>query len=360
MYPCAIQQDTDEKQSDNTINIPISLYSKNTIMPKKSTRGRKARPDHRIQEIKRAPVSHPHPPRKPLSASVLYYEERKPIMAKENPRLSRRARNLIAEKEWKTMSSKDREKYESLAQKENEEYKKKLNEYEQQRKELAKAKLATPAKKDLPPTITPPTCAAHNEPFKYWCKTCTDWICELCVTKHSSDGHSCVHLLDYAQETLLNDIASISGQNQASNGISKAISENMGNLVETFKRLISNYSLQLKVVGNTVESIESVNRKYRAANQNFMTRLEEMKTKIPDLIKGKEFAKLFDYLKKVETMKKATKTDDTDVKELEAVGSRLKAYIEDITKPLDLILESTKGITKKISGLSDIQLIQRV
>ena len=325
-------------------------------MPKKSRASRKARQDLKAREITRTPAKRPVPPKKPATAYFHYCIERRGNLTKENPKLMGRDMRLMLAHGWKAMSTKDKAKYVEIATKQKEEYEKNRKEYVKQCKEGKKAKASTPAKKDLPPSIvlSLPSCGTHNEPFKYWCKTCNDWICELCVTKHSNEGHSCMHLLDFAQGNLLNDVATITGQSQASSGVSKAIAETLVKLGETFKRLVSAYSVQLKVANDMIESIEVVGKKYRTANQNFVTRLEEMKTKVPELIKAKNLAKLYDYLKKVEVMKKTTQTDDLDVKALETAGSQLTAYMVDATKPLDLIMTNTKDLVKKISALSDI------
>ena len=323
-------------------------------MPKKAKTARPSKPDGKSNEIHK---SRPKPPRKAASAYFCYAKARQPILYKERP--NERARNIVIQiaEEWRSMGQKEKAPFEETAKKDAERYTKERQEYKAQRGETKEKPISiSPAKKDLPPTPSTalPVCPTHKDPFKYWCKSCSDWICEFCVTKHSADGHACVHLLDFAQNNLLAEIVSIAGQYQATSGVTKSMSDNLARLVDTYKKLVTAYSAQLKTVGDAIESIDAVNKKYKNANQSFASRVEEMKVKVPELIKSKDLGRLYDYLKKVEKMKKTTQTDDKDVMALETLGSQLSAFIADSTKPVDLILESTRDLIKRISALSDI------
>jgi len=332
-------------------------------MTKKSRRPQKSHTEFRAKEISASHEKLPTPPKKPLTAYFYYSNERKPILSKEKPKLNERDMSHMLADEWRAMSASERAKYEDIAKKEHENYLNKKKEYDEKRKALKESKKveeskSEPPKKDMPPTTIPqssiPNCGIHNEAFRYWCKTCNDWICEFCVTKHSSDGHNCVHLLDFAQTNLLTELGAIQSHNEAASGVSKAITENLTKLAETYKRLVSAFSLQLKIVNDTMTNIESTCRKYKNANTDFAQRLDIMKQRVPEYIKSKNLPKLYDYLKRIEVMKKTTQTDETDVKSLESTMTQLASYISDFAKPLDTIVDATRGITKKVSALSDI------
>lgn len=52
-------------------------------------------------------------------------------------------------------------------------------------------------------------CPVHGQPPIFYCHDCRHWVCAMCVTQHSADKHTLVHLLDYSSTVLPEDYSGI-------------------------------------------------------------------------------------------------------------------------------------------------------
>eukprot|EP00826_Nyctotherus_ovalis_P062936 TRINITY_DN9189_c0_g1_i14.p1 TRINITY_DN9189_c0_g1~~TRINITY_DN9189_c0_g1_i14.p1 ORF type:complete len:182 (-),score=33.74 TRINITY_DN9189_c0_g1_i14:55-600(-) len=163
--------------------------------------------------------------------------------------------------------------------------------------------------------------------YKYWCKNCSEWICEFCVTTHSSNTHSCIHMLDFAQRNLLSDVEALFKQTKASSEASGQISDELVRIVGTLKRLIATYASKIQELNKTVDDVEKINRNYKAAWQAFENDLKEIKESTPALIENKNQVRIYEFLDKIDCMKRITQSDNFDIKLLTNIRGQLEEYI---------------------------------
>ncbi len=376
-------------------------------MPKKTkVSGKSRHGPHKAKDITKK-KSGPHPAAQhPKSPFMHYLEARKPEVDKANPSMKHIDIIQIITSEWHDMDEKRRQPFADMAKKEKEEYErllhaaKALEQKAEQgkkpadgevkssksqddaaaaasaakrvRKDGEEPKKKSTGKKESEKKAHPraasgsakttrtqipsdlPTCKDHAEPLKYWCKACSEWICEFCVTKHSGEGHGCMHLLDYAKENLQTELGALESQVRASSGVSKSAGESLDKIVHGCQTLSKELAGRVKTLEEVIASVAEARKKYDAATQGAMARVEEMKAEFPELIRTKGLAKLYTYLKRAETMKKTVRTDDEDLKRLEKVNEQLEAYVVEAAKPVNKILESTQEVVKHLNAISDI------
>ena len=200
-------------------------------MPKNSKEPTKQPKDKKVKEISRLSTKHFISGKKLADAYFAYLSIRKAELMRTEPALTHIDIAKIVSKEWREMPDEEHEKYIM---------KKSKNEVIQT-EHTQDQKVQTCYDNDLTmrsASSNIPQCEFHKDEYKYWCKNCNEWICEFCVTTHSSEGHYCIHLLDFAQRNLLNDVDDLINQTKASGEISKNILNEFDRVIDSFKKII--------------------------------------------------------------------------------------------------------------------------
>eukprot|EP00826_Nyctotherus_ovalis_P062938 TRINITY_DN9189_c0_g1_i4.p1 TRINITY_DN9189_c0_g1~~TRINITY_DN9189_c0_g1_i4.p1 ORF type:complete len:323 (+),score=67.76 TRINITY_DN9189_c0_g1_i4:221-1189(+) len=313
-------------------------------MPKRIREAKKETKDQREKTAIRSSRQNSLPKRKLQDAYSNYLSARKELLTKEAPELSHTDILKIVGREWKEMPIEEQGKY---VQMKREEVEVVLSEPTQTQKEEP---LASGAKNSPPEApLSLPLCEVHGEEYKYWCKNCSEWICEFCVTTHSSNTHSCIHMLDFAQRNLLSDVEALFKQTKASSEASGQISDELVRIVGTLKRLIATYASKIQELNKTVDDVEKINRNYKAAWQAFENDLKEIKESTPALIENKNQVRIYEFLDKIDCMKRITQSDNFDIKLLTNIRGQLEEYITTTTDPLNTILENIEELIKALT-----------
>jgi len=316
-------------------------------MPKKTKEAKKESQEQKNKSTARSAKRYSLSGRKVAEAYFNYLSIRKEALVKTTPELSNIDIAKTVSEEWRLMPIEDRERF--IVKKKEEIV---VNEPTQthvntQKEEQPSASGVSNLRPEAPPSL--PMCGLHKEEYKYWCKNCSEWICEFCVTTHSSNAHSCIHLLDFAQGSLLGDVDALFKQTKASSEVSGLISDELVRIVNTLKKLIATYSTKIKELNTTVHDIEQINKSYKAAWQAFENDLKEIKESTPILIENRNMMKIYGYLVKIDDMKRMTQSDNFDIKLLTNIRTQLEEYIGRMNDPLNVILSNIEELIKALT-----------
>lgn len=312
-------------------------------MPKKTKETKKEMNDQKTKSLQRSSRRYVVSGRKLAEAYFNYHLIRKEELGKDIPELSHIDIKKAVSEEWKLMPIEEQEKY--IRRSEQEVV---LNDPTQtQKEEQPVVSGVNSLQPEAPHKL--PMCGLHKEEYKYWCKNCSEWICEFCVTTHSSNAHSCIHLLDFAQGSLLSDVDALFKQTKASNEVSGHISDELVRIVTTLKKLIETYNNKIKELNITVNDIEHKNKRYKEIWQSFEDDLKEIKESTPTLIANRNLVTTYEYLTRIDDMKRFTQTDNFDIKLLTSIRTQLEEYIAKMTDPLNAILSNIEELIKALT-----------